>query len=128
MRSQLQSLQQTIISCNKCPRLREHCLEISRTKRKAYLDQEYWGKPIVGFGDLQARLVVIGLAPGAHGANRTGRIFTGDRSGEWLYRALHKTGFANQAESVHAKDGLQLKDAYISCVVKCAPPDNKPTS
>jgi uracil-DNA glycosylase len=119
-------LQQEIVACNQCKRLRKHCQEVARVKRRAYIDQEYWGKPVPAFGDPAARLLIIGLAPGAHGANRTGRVFTGDKSGEFLYRALYETGFANQPTSVSIDDGLRLKDCWITCPVHCAPPDNKP--
>lgn len=123
---ELKTIHRDIVACDKCPRLRKYCKSIAKIKRRAYKDENYWGKPIPGFGDPKARLVIIGLAPAAHGANRTGRIFTGDRSGEWLYRALHKAEFANQSTYERADDGLKLHDTYVSCVVKCAPPGNKP--
>jgi uracil-DNA glycosylase family 4 len=122
----LNVLMRELVACERCPRLREHSREIAEIKRRAYRDWEYWGKPVPSFGDPRARVLIIGLAPGAHGANRTGRMFTGDRSGEFLYRALHETGFASQAESESREDGLKLTGVYIAAAAHCAPPDNKP--
>src|SRR5260370_10879487 len=115
-----------VAACRRCPRLIEHCAEVARVKRRAYRDQEYWGKPVPSFGDPAATVMILGLAPGAHGANRTGRVFTGDSSGDLLYRVLHATGFASQASSTSREDGLRLTGAYITAAVHCAPPGNKP--
>ncbi len=122
----LERLREEICACRLCPRLVEWRERVGREKRAAYRDWEYWARPVPGFGDPEATLLVVGLAPAAHGGNRTGRVFTGDNSGDWLYSALFRAGFANQAASMRVDDGLELAGAYVSAAVRCAPPENKP--
>ena len=123
----LSKIRRQVISCQRCPRLRAYCSRVAKEKRAAFRAQEYWGRPVPAFGDRRARVLVLGLAPAAHGANRTGRVFTGDSSADFLMRAMHGVNFANIPTSRTARDGLKLKDAYIAAVVRCAPPENKPT-
>jgi len=123
----LDALNARIVACDRCPRLRAHCAEMARVRRRAYAQWEYWGRPVPSFGDPQARVLALGLAPGAHGSNRTGRIFTGDGSGDFLYPVLYEAGFASQPNAVSREDGMQLTGLWISAVVRCAPPANKPT-
>lgn len=123
----LQQIRESIIDCERCPRLRDYCRGIGETRRRAYQDQTYWARPVAGFGDPRARVLILGLAPGAHGANRTGRPFTGDGSGTFMYPVLHELGFANQPTGVARDDGLKLRHAWIASVVRCAPPGDKPT-
>ena len=123
----LEVLNTRIVACVRCPRLRDHCAEVARVRRRAYANWEYWGKPVPSFGDPAARVLALGLAPGAHGSNRTGRPFTGDGSGDFLYPVLHEAGFASQSRASSRDDGMRLKDLWITSVARCAPPGNKPT-
>ena len=123
----LAALNARIVACELCPRLRAHCIQVAQTRRRAYLDWEYWGGPVPSFGDPNARVMALGLAPGAHGSNRTGRPFTGDGSGDFLYPVLHQAGFASQPKAVSREDGMELKGLWITSVARCAPPANKPT-
>jgi uracil-DNA glycosylase family 4 len=123
----LAAVSRAVVACERCPRLRRYCVRIARVKRRAYAGDAYWGRPVPGFGDPKARLLVVGLAPAAHGGNRTGRVFTGDPSGDWLFEALHRFGFASQPGSTSRDDGMRLSGCYIAAAVRCAPPQNRPT-
>ena len=126
MPGRLEELQERITHCRRCPRLVEWREQVAREKRAAFADEDYWGRPVPGFGDPDARVYVLGLAPAAHGGNRTGRVFTGDRSGDWLFASMYRTGFANQPQSVATDDGLELRGAFVAAAVRCAPPANRP--
>lgn len=127
-RAKLDNLNSRIVACDRCERLREHCTNVAAVRRRAYLDWEYWGRPVPSFGDPNARVLALGLAPGAHGSNRTGRPFTGDGSGDFLYPVLHEAGFASQPKATSRDDGMRLNDLWITSVARCAPPGNKPTT